>query len=165
MTENANGTEFYEYFQSDLNNGTVYTLTTHPNDYSYNNSDSIDNTTINSVTINDNNITVDYNLDGDGDTQNWNSSDMDFSATATTTAAYSVNGSVPTAEQIITERQITQFWIGVGLSISSSVFIGLSFIIKKKALIRLSKGGKRANQGGYGYLKDMLWWSGLLSSK
>lgn len=64
----------------------------------------------------------------------------------------------------VTRQQILQFWIGVGLSISSSLFIGASFIIKKKALIRLSEGGRRANQGGYGYLRDCLWWSGLLSS-
>lgn len=87
------------------------------------------------------------------------SASQDMDTFATTTA---VNSNV-TSQAV--ERQITQFWIGVGLSISSSVFIGLSFIIKKKALIRLSKGGKRANQGGYGYLKDLLWWSGLLSSK
>ncbi len=56
------------------------------------------------------------------------------------------------------------FWTGVGLSILSSIFIGASFIIKKRALLRLSKQGRRANQGGYGYLKDALWWAGLLSS-
>jgi hypothetical protein len=43
---------------------------------------------------------------------------------------------------------LLEFWIGVGLAIASSLFIGTSFIIKKKALIRLSKGGLRANQGG-----------------
>jgi len=41
-----------------------------------------------------------------------------------------------------------EFWIGVSLAIASSIFIGGSFIIKKKALIKLSKGGLRANQGG-----------------
>lgn len=56
------------------------------------------------------------------------------------------------------------FWIGVALSVSSSIFIGASFIIKKRALLRLSKGGQRANQGGHGYLKDCLWWTGFLSS-
>jgi len=61
------------------------------------------------------------------------------------------------------EVDLGKFWIGVGLSVSSSVFIGASFIIKKKALLRLSKGGKRANQGGHGYLRDYLWWAGFLS--
>jgi hypothetical protein len=44
------------------------------------------------------------------------------------------------------------------------VFIGSSFIIKKKGLIRLSRIGKRASAGGFGYLKDIVWWFGLLTS-
>nr|XP_033338143.1 magnesium transporter NIPA2 [Megalopta genalis] len=56
------------------------------------------------------------------------------------------------------------FYIGLGLAISSSGFIGASFIIKKKALIRLQRcGGLRASSGGFGYLKEWLWWAGLLS--
>lgn len=58
-----------------------------------------------------------------------------------------------------------EFYIGLGLAISSSVFIGSSFIIKKKGLIRLSRIGKRASAGGFGYLKDIVWWFGLLTSK
>lgn len=33
--------------------------------------------------------------------------------------------------------QLTQFYIGLGLAVSSSLFIGSSFIIKKKALIKV----------------------------
>jgi len=44
-------------------------------------------------------------------------------------------------------------------------FSGASFIIKKKGLIRLARVGKRAGAGGFGYLKDIIWWFGLLSSK
>ncbi|XP_053980468.1 magnesium transporter NIPA2 [Hylaeus anthracinus] len=59
---------------------------------------------------------------------------------------------------------ITDFYIGLGLTISSSGFIGASFIIKKKALIRLQRyGGLRASSGGFGYLKEWIWWAGLLS--
>lgn len=55
-------------------------------------------------------------------------------------------------------------YIGLGLSIASSVFIGSSFIIKKKSLLALGKaGGTRAGAGGYGYLRYWLWWAGLLS--
>lgn len=44
--------------------------------------------------------------------------------------------------------------------------IGSSFIIKKKALIRLTRlGGVRASAGGFGYLKEWIWWAGLFSSK
>lgn len=58
----------------------------------------------------------------------------------------------------------TDFYIGLSLAISSSVFIGGSFILKKKGLLRLaSKGSMRAGQGGYAYLKEWLWWAGLLS--
>lgn len=59
-----------------------------------------------------------------------------------------------------------EFYIGLGLAVSSSIFIGSSFIIKKKGLLRLSKKGSlRASAGGFGYLKDYVWWAGLLSSK
>ncbi|KAK7027497.1 Magnesium transporter NIPA3, partial [Halocaridina rubra] len=55
-------------------------------------------------------------------------------------------------------------YIGLALSIASSIFIGSSFIIKKKSLLALGKaGGTRAGAGGYGYLRHWLWWAGLLS--
>lgn len=55
-------------------------------------------------------------------------------------------------------------YVGLGLSIASSVFIGGSFILKKKSLLALGKsGGVRAGAGGYGYLRHWLWWAGLLS--
>ena len=56
------------------------------------------------------------------------------------------------------------FFLGLSLAISSCLFIGASFIIKKLALIRLARKGLRAASGGYGYLKDWLWWSGLITS-
>lgn len=57
------------------------------------------------------------------------------------------------------------FYIGLGLAMSSSIFIGGSFILKKKGLLRLAgKGSTRAGQGGHAYLKEWLWWAGLLSS-
>lgn len=61
---------------------------------------------------------------------------------------------------------ITDFYLGLSLAVSSSLFIGASFIIKKVSLNRLTHGGGlRAGQGGFGYLKDWMWWLGLLSSK
>lgn len=60
----------------------------------------------------------------------------------------------------------TEFYVGLGLAVSSSFFIGSSFIIKKKALLRFSRiGGLRAGSGGYGYLKEWMWWTGLVTSK
>uniref|UniRef100_A0A8D0KRK8 NIPA4 protein n=1 Tax=Strix occidentalis caurina TaxID=311401 RepID=A0A8D0KRK8_STROC len=58
------------------------------------------------------------------------------------------------------------FYIGLGLAVFSSFLIGSSVILKKKGLLRLvEKGGTRAGDGGHGYLKDWLWWAGLLTSK
>uniref|UniRef100_A0A7N4PP74 NIPA like domain containing 1 n=2 Tax=Sarcophilus harrisii TaxID=9305 RepID=A0A7N4PP74_SARHA len=55
-------------------------------------------------------------------------------------------------------------FLGLVLAISSSVFIGSSFILKKKGLLELAKKGiTRAGQGGHSYLKEWLWWAGLLS--
>ncbi|NXA46603.1 NIPA3 protein, partial [Nothocercus julius] len=57
-----------------------------------------------------------------------------------------------------------QLYVGLALAIGSSTFIGASFILKKKGLLRLAtKGATRAGQGGYSYLKEWLWWAGLLS--
>jgi len=56
------------------------------------------------------------------------------------------------------------FYTGLGLAISSSVFIGTSFIIKKKGLLKVTRSsGTRAGQGGYAYLKEWLWWSGMIT--
>lgn len=55
-------------------------------------------------------------------------------------------------------------YVGLVLAISSSFFIGSSFILKKKGLLQLAdKGITRAGQGGHSYLKEWLWWAGLLS--
>uniref|UniRef100_A0A0R3RPC3 Magnesium transporter NIPA2 n=1 Tax=Elaeophora elaphi TaxID=1147741 RepID=A0A0R3RPC3_9BILA len=60
---------------------------------------------------------------------------------------------------------LLDFYIGLGLAISSSLFIGSSFIIKKKALIKLAQIDctQRASEGGFGYLREWLWWFGVLS--
>ncbi|KAL6776954.1 hypothetical protein ACKKBF_B19605 [Auxenochlorella protothecoides x Auxenochlorella symbiontica] len=52
---------------------------------------------------------------------------------------------------------------GLILAISSSVFIGSSFIVKKKGLRRAGASGLRAGSGGYSYLYEPLWWAGFLS--
>lgn len=59
---------------------------------------------------------------------------------------------------------LTSFLIGVLLAIISCLFIGVSFILKKVGLIRLSNRGLRAGRGGYGYLTDWVWWMGLIFS-
>ncbi|MFH4977972.1 hypothetical protein AB6A40_004681 [Gnathostoma spinigerum] len=65
-----------------------------------------------------------------------------------------------------TRNHLMDFYIGLGLAISSSLFIGSSFIIKKKALIKLATSGdcaQRASEGGFGYLKEWLWWLGVIT--
>jgi len=57
----------------------------------------------------------------------------------------------------------TGFYIGLTLAISSTIFIGASFIVKKVALARLAARGVRSSDGGYGYLTDWVWWLGFLS--
>ncbi|CAK1540477.1 unnamed protein product [Leptosia nina] len=61
-------------------------------------------------------------------------------------------------------EEYVSYILGLSLAISSSVFIGSSFIIKKVALKRVSlEKNLRASSGGYSYLKQWLWWIGLLT--
>ncbi|GAB4838485.1 hypothetical protein Ancab_028029 [Ancistrocladus abbreviatus] len=52
---------------------------------------------------------------------------------------------------------------GLILAVSSSVFIGASFILKKKGLRRAAASGTRAGYGGYSYLLEPLWWAGMIT--
>eukprot|EP00270_Netrium_digitus_P002970 TRINITY_DN1336_c0_g1_i1.p1 TRINITY_DN1336_c0_g1~~TRINITY_DN1336_c0_g1_i1.p1 ORF type:complete len:356 (+),score=87.86 TRINITY_DN1336_c0_g1_i1:377-1444(+) len=52
---------------------------------------------------------------------------------------------------------------GLFLAVSSSLFIGASFIIKKKGLRKAGSTGLRAGLGGFSYLSEPLWWAGMLS--
>ncbi|CAD5319082.1 unnamed protein product [Arabidopsis thaliana] len=52
---------------------------------------------------------------------------------------------------------------GLILAVASSVFIGSSFILKKKGLKRAGAIGTRAGYGGYTYLLEPLWWAGMVT--
>lgn len=52
---------------------------------------------------------------------------------------------------------------GLILAVSSSIFIGSSFIIKKKGLMKAGATGTRAGSGGYSYLYEPMWWAGMIS--
>ncbi|CAL9099919.1 unnamed protein product [Musa textilis] len=52
---------------------------------------------------------------------------------------------------------------GLVLALSSSAFIGASFIIKKKGLKKAGASGVRAGVGGYSYLYEPLWWAGMIT--
>jgi hypothetical protein len=51
--------------------------------------------------------------------------------------------------------------IGITLAISSGIFIGASFIFKKKGLLDTNALGHAAGQG-HAYLKSKMWWSGMI---
>ncbi|UMM21833.1 hypothetical protein L5515_003344 [Caenorhabditis briggsae] len=72
-------------------------------------------------------------------------------------------GNVNTLDEV--HYASTDFYIGLGLAVSSSLFIGSSFIIKKKALLKLASGdtSQRASEGGYGYLREWMWWMGVIT--
>lgn len=52
---------------------------------------------------------------------------------------------------------------GLVLAVSSSVFIGSSFIIKKKGLMKAGTTGTRAGSGGHSYLYEPWWWAGMIA--
>ncbi|XP_048231519.1 probable magnesium transporter NIPA4 isoform X2 [Ricinus communis] len=52
---------------------------------------------------------------------------------------------------------------GLVLALSSSFFIGASFIVKKKGLKKAGASGLRAGSGGYSYLYEPLWWVGMIT--
>ncbi|OVA01542.1 Magnesium transporter NIPA [Macleaya cordata] len=52
---------------------------------------------------------------------------------------------------------------GLVLALSSSIFIGASFIVKKKGLKKAGASGTRAGVGGYSYLYEPLWWAGMIT--
>ncbi|XP_072970690.1 probable magnesium transporter NIPA4 [Typha angustifolia] len=52
---------------------------------------------------------------------------------------------------------------GLILALSSSSFIGASFIVKKKGLKKAGASGVRAGVGGYSYLYEPLWWAGMIT--
>ncbi|XP_019414689.1 PREDICTED: probable magnesium transporter NIPA1 [Lupinus angustifolius] len=53
--------------------------------------------------------------------------------------------------------------IGLIMALSSSIFIGSSFIIKKMGLRKAASNGKRAATGGHSYLYEPFWWAGMIS--
>ncbi|XP_044504532.1 probable magnesium transporter NIPA4 isoform X2 [Mangifera indica] len=53
---------------------------------------------------------------------------------------------------------------GLVLALSSSFFIGASFIVKKKGLKKAAAAGVRAGVGGYSYLYEPLWWVGMITT-
>ncbi|KAK4857156.1 hypothetical protein QYF36_025131 [Acer negundo] len=53
---------------------------------------------------------------------------------------------------------------GLVLALSSSIFIGSSFIIKKKGLKNAAATGASAGSGGHAYLYEPWWWIGMITT-
>ncbi|CAK8578477.1 unnamed protein product [Lathyrus sativus] len=52
---------------------------------------------------------------------------------------------------------------GLVLAVSSSIFIGSSFIVKKMGLKKSNTPGRSASSGGHAYLYEPWWWIGMIS--
>jgi len=53
-------------------------------------------------------------------------------------------------------------YIGIALAVASGLFIGSSFVFKKKGLLQSqAKFGQQAGEG-HAYLKSWLWWTGMV---
>ncbi|KAL6653041.1 hypothetical protein ACP70R_011966 [Stipagrostis hirtigluma subsp. patula] len=52
---------------------------------------------------------------------------------------------------------------GVALAVTSCVFIGSSFVIKKIGLKKAGLEGRSAGMGGHSYLLEPLWWLGMVT--
>ncbi|KAJ3245277.1 hypothetical protein HDU78_009640 [Chytriomyces hyalinus] len=55
--------------------------------------------------------------------------------------------------------------LGVSLALASATFIGASFILKKKGLLDSNALDGRKPGTGHGYLKNTLWWTGMIMSE
>ncbi|KAK2762703.1 hypothetical protein FQN54_000877 [Arachnomyces sp. PD_36] len=51
--------------------------------------------------------------------------------------------------------------IGISLAIASGVFIGISFVLKKRGLLKANVKYNEEAGEGYGYLKNFNWWAGM----
>ncbi|CAI6335364.1 unnamed protein product [Periconia digitata] len=51
--------------------------------------------------------------------------------------------------------------VGIVLAISSGLFIGVSFVLKKHGLLKANEKYNEEAGEGYGYLKNFWWWTGM----
>jgi len=52
--------------------------------------------------------------------------------------------------------------VGITLAVCSGLFIGTSFVLKKKGLLKANTKYSQNAGEGYGYLKNAWWWSGMI---
>lgn len=59
------------------------------------------------------------------------------------------------------ERPAVYKIVGIILAISSGLFIGVSFVLKKHGLLKANEKYNEEAGEGYGYLKNVWWWTGM----
>lgn len=52
--------------------------------------------------------------------------------------------------------------VGISLAVGSGLFIGVSFVLKKFGLLRANEKYNEVAGEGYGYLKNVWWWTGMI---
>lgn len=74
---------------------------------------------------------------------------------------YARANSTTTGSTTTKERPPVYKAIGISLAISSGVFIGTSFVLKKMGLLKANVKYNEEAGEGYGYLKNAYWWTGM----
>ncbi|KAL9133043.1 MAG: hypothetical protein Q9175_005776 [Cornicularia normoerica] len=74
---------------------------------------------------------------------------------------YARANSTTTGSSTTKQRPPVYKAVGIALAISSGVFIGTSFVLKKTGLLKANVKYNEEAGEGYGYLKNAYWWTGM----
>jgi drug/metabolite transporter (DMT)-like permease len=83
------------------------------------------------------------------------------STIASATSASSTASATSTSAAEKAGRPASYKLIGILLAVASGLFIGVSFVVKKKGLLKANVKYNEEAGEGYGYLKNLWWWSGM----
>ncbi|KAI9323986.1 magnesium transporter NIPA-domain-containing protein [Zopfochytrium polystomum] len=86
------------------------------------------------------------------------SKDGSMFAASPSPTALAVGSAAATAADVPSWHKV----VGITLAVSSAVFIGASFVLKKRGLLDANVAEGKKPGEGYGYLKNALWWTGLI---
>ncbi|KAF8429675.1 magnesium transporter NIPA-domain-containing protein [Tirmania nivea] len=89
---------------------------------------------------------------------------MASTTSSITPTLFSATASATAVTDPVHQKPAVYKTLGIILALCSGVFIGVSFVMKKKGLLAANlKDGKEAGEG-YGYLKNWWWWGGMTLS-